>query len=111
MMFGTKTIASRFQLKPRTATRVVLAAWKAWRDWFSHKERLRLEQLRTIAEDHGCDYTDLFLSYREIRGKIRFGQEVNVRYYTGYHGVCEETIQQIIDLAQASGESCPWKNS
>jgi hypothetical protein len=111
MMFGTKAIVSKFQLKPRTATRVALASWKAWREWFSHKERLGLEQLRTIAEESGCEYTDLFLSYREIRSKIRSGQDVDVRYYTGYHGVSEKTIQQVIGLARASIESCPWRSS
>jgi hypothetical protein len=111
MMFGTKAIVSKFQLKPRTATRVALASWKAWREWFSHRERIRLEQLRTIAEESGCEYTDLFLSYREIRSKIRSGQDVDVQYFTGYHGVSEKTIQQVIDLARASIESCPWRPS
>jgi hypothetical protein len=109
-MFGTHKIISKFHLKPRTATSVASAAYRTWREWFSHKERLKLEQLRSIAEETGWDYSDLSLSYREIRDNIRNGQKIDIGYYTGYHNFSIETVHQIIDLAKASIESCPWRS-
>jgi hypothetical protein len=110
-MFSASWIASQFHLRPRTAARVSSAAYKAWREWFSHKERLKLEQLRTMAEENGWNYTDLFFSYLKIRGQIRSGQEVDLGFYTGYHSTSRELIQPVIDLAKASIESCPWRSS
>jgi hypothetical protein len=110
-MFGKSRMASRFNLKLRTASRVVSAAYQIWREWFSRSERPRLDQLRGLAEANGCDYTALFLSYLEIRQRLRQGQDVRIGYYTDYHGVSTDAIQLVIDLARLSIESCPWRSS
>ena len=110
-MFGSSRMASRFNLKLRTASRVVSAAYQLWRDWFSRSERPRLDQLRTIAEEQHCEYTALYLSYLEIRSLLRTEQAVEMGDYTSYHGVDPDTIQQVIDLARASCESCSWRSS
>jgi hypothetical protein len=110
-MFGKSRIASRFNLRLRTAARVVSAAYQIWRDWFARSERSRLDQLRALGEENGCEYSALFLSYLEIRHHLRTEQEVGIGYYTGYHGVSVESIQQVIDLARASIKSCPWRSS
>jgi len=110
-MFGKSRMASRFNLKLRTASRVVSAAYQIWREWFSRSERPRLDQLRGLAEANGCDYTALFLSYLEIRQRLRQGQDIRIGDYTDYHGVSAGTIQQVIDLARLSIESCPWRSS
>ena len=110
-MFGKSRMASRFNLKLRTASRVVSAAYQLWREWFSRSERPRLDRLRGLAEANGCDYTALFLSYLEIRQRLRQGQEVRIGDYTDYHAVATDAIQQVIDLARVSTESCPWRSS
>lgn len=110
-MFNKNRIGSKFSLKPRTAARVSSAAWRAWREWFGRKERLQLEQLRTIASENEREYGPLFLSYLEIRQQLRQGQTINVGYYTGYHSLPEEVIQEIVALAKSSVESCPWRSS
>lgn len=108
-MFGKSKVAFRHNLKLRTAARVASAARKSWRDWFGHKERLILTQLRTLAEDADCDYPQLYFSYLEIRGKLRSGQEVIASYYTGLHEAPTNVIFRIINLANVSVESCPWR--
>lgn len=110
-MFGKNRIAFKFNLKPRTAARVASAAWKAWRDWFGHKERLKLEQLRVLAEEAGCEYAAFYFSYLEIRGRLRKNQKVTADYYARFHTVPAKAIQQTIDFAKSSIESCPWRSS
>jgi hypothetical protein len=110
-MFGKSRMASRFNLKLRTASRVVSVAYQAWREWFSRSERPRLDQLRGLAEANGCDYTALFLSYLEIRQQLRQTQEIRIQHYTDYHVVSADIIQQVIDLARVSIESCSWRSS
>ncbi|MBI5197645.1 MAG: hypothetical protein HZA19_03450 [Nitrospirae bacterium] len=110
-MFSKSRVATQFRLKPRTATRVLAAARKAWRDWFSRSERLTLDHLRTIGQEFDREYTPIFLSYLEIRSRLRKGQEVTISYYGDYHRLPDETIRQMIALAQSSIESCPWRNS
>lgn len=110
-MFGKSRIAFKFNMKPRTAARVASAAWKAWRDWFGHKERLRLEQLRTLAEETSREYPAFYFSYLEIRGRLRKNQKVTADYYARFHTAPAKAIQQVIDLAKSSIESCPWKGS
>jgi hypothetical protein len=110
-MFGKRMVASMFNLKLRTAASVVSAAYKAWREWFSHHERPRLEQLRRIAEESGREYTPLYFSYLEIRSMLRNKQEVTANYYARRHTIPNQESQQIIDLAQSSIESCRWRSS
>lgn len=110
-MFGKSRIAFKFKLKPRTAARVASAAWKAWREWFGHKERLQLEQLRALAEEAGREYPAFYFSYLEIRGRLRKNQKVTADYYARFHTVSTRAIQQVIDLAKSSIESCPWRSS
>nr|MBI3613956.1 hypothetical protein [Nitrospirota bacterium] len=110
-MFGKSRIASKFNLKLRTASRVVSATYQLWRDWFARSERPRLDQLRALAEEQHCEYTALYLSYLEIRHLLRTGREVKNNDYTNYHAVSSDTIQQVIDLARASCENCPWRSS
>jgi len=110
-MFGGSRMATRFHLKLRTATRVVSMAYQLWRDWFARSERPRLDQLRGLADVNQCEYTALFLTYLEIRQRQRMGQEVRIGEYKDYHGVPTETIQQVIDLARVSIESCSWRSS
>lgn len=104
-----RKVAEEFKLKPRTAARVILAAYKTWRNWFGHHERLKLEQLVSIAEEAGAGYTPLYYSYLEIRGKVRRNQKPDIYEYSAYHSISEETVQQIIDLAKSSVESCSWR--
>jgi hypothetical protein len=110
-MFSKGKIAFRLNLKLRTAASVASSAWRLWREWFGRKERPRLEQVRIIAEENNRDYTPLFLSYLEIRQRLRTGQDISIVYYTNYHSVPAETIQQLIDLARASTTSCPWRDT
>lgn len=110
-MFGTKSVAPKFQLKLRTATRVSSTAYRAWRDWFGHKERITLGRLRTLAEESGCNYSGLYFSYLEIRGRMRKNQKVTADYYAGFHAVPADVIRRVIDLAQSSIKSCPWRSS
>jgi hypothetical protein len=110
-MFGKTRIAFKFNLKPRTATRVVSAAWRAWRDWFGHKERVHLQRLQQIAEGCGKEYTALFFSYLEIRGRLRKTQKVTANYYANYLSASSETVMQMIDLAKESIDSCSWRHS
>ena len=110
-MFSKSKIAFKLNLKLRTAASVSATAWKGWREWFGRKERPRLEQLRTIAQDAGLEYTAFYLSYLEIRNRLRKNQPVTAKDYASYHSVPAETIQAVIDLAQASIESCPWRGS
>lgn len=109
--FGKSKIASKFNLKLRTAASVASAAWKAWRDWFGHKERLKLEQLRVLAEEAGCEYAAFYFSYLDIRGRLRKNQKVTADYYARFHTVPAKAIQQTIDFAKSSIESCPWRSS
>lgn len=110
-MFGKSKVAFKHNLKLRTAASVASAAWKAWREWFGHKERLRLEQLRVLAEEAGCEYAAFYFSYLEIRGRLRKNQKVTADYYARFHTAPAKAIQQVIDLAKSSIESCPWRSS
>lgn len=110
-MFGTNAIASRFRLKPRTATRVSSAAWRSWRDWFGHKERLTLDHLRALAEDCGLEYSSLYQTYRDIRNDLRNDQTKPVDYYAGYHCVPDQFILLVVELAKSSIRSFPWRSS
>ena len=109
--FNRNRVAVKFNLKPRTAGSVCQAAWKAWRDWFGHKERLTLENLRDLAETAGIEYSSLYLTYLKIRQQLRRGEKVHVQEHTGYHQVQDRIIQQVIELAQASILSCSWRSS
>jgi len=113
LVFGTRSIVSKLRLKPRTATRVVSAAYKAWREWFGHHERLKLEQLRDLAEGAGIEYSALYFTYLGIRNKLRRGEkaDVDVDEAAGYHGVQVYVMQPVLDLAKASVASCPWRTS
>ena len=110
-MFGKRVVASMFNLKIRTAAGVVTAAYKAWREWFGHQERHKLEQLRRIAEECGREYTPLYFTYLEIRSMLRNKQEVTADYYARRHTIPNQESQQIINLAKASLESCPWRST
>ncbi|NKE72857.1 hypothetical protein [Candidatus Manganitrophus noduliformans] len=109
--FGKNKTAARFGLKIRTAARTSSAAWRAWRDWFGHRERRILEQLRDLADENGGEHEKFSATYLEIRGQIRSGQEVDMEHHAGYHNVSREIILQVVDLAKASIESCPWRLS
>ena len=109
--FNRNSVAAKFNLKSRTAGSVCQAAWKAWRDWFGHKERLKLEHLRDLAEEASIDYTALSFTYLAIRKQLRRGEEVQADDHTGYHQVQAHVIQPVIELARASIESCPWRSS
>lgn len=109
--FGTTNIASRYHLAPRTATRVASAVYRAWRNWFGHHERLHLERLGGLAEETGIGYEALYIAYLSIRKQLRGGQTVCVEDHTGYLSAPAEVIDQIIDLARASIESCSWRLS
>jgi len=110
-MFNKSRIAFKFNLKLRTAASVASAAYKAWREWFGRKERPRLEQLRRIAEESGREYSSLYFSYLEIRGRLRNKQEVTADYYARFHEIPVQDVQKIIEIAQSSIESCPWRSS
>ena len=88
-----------------------MAAWKAWRDWFGHKERLYLEQLRDLAEEIGIEYTGIYFTYLGIREKLRRGEEADIDEAASYHRVQVHAIKPVLDLAKASIESCPWRSS
>lgn len=109
--FGKNRIAARFGLKVRTAASLSRAAWNAWRDWFGHKERLNLEQLRNLAGEAGIEYGSLFFTYLAIRKRLRMGEAVQAHDHTGYHQVQAHEIQPVIELARASIEGCPWRSS
>ncbi len=109
--FGKGKIAARYVLKVRTAASLSLAAWMTWRDWFGHKERLHLQQLRDIAGEAGIEYGSLFFTYLAIRKQLRKGEMVHAHEHSGYHQVQPHVIQQVIELAQASIEGCPWRTS
>ena len=109
--FGKNKIASMFKLKLRTSASISVAAWKTWRDWFGHKERLYLEQLRDLAEEIGIEYTGIYFTYLGIREKLRRGEDADIDEAAGYHGVQVHVIQPILDLAKASVASCPWRSS
>lgn len=110
--FGKNKTAARFNLKIRTAARVSSAAWKAWRDWFSHRERRILEQLRDLAEENGGAYEKFSGTYLEIRADLSRGETKPDEYHAGYlEGVPPETIREMIDLAKSSIGSCPWRSS
>ena len=109
--FGKSRITARYRLKVRTAASLSLAAWKAWRDWFGHRERLNLEKLRELAREAGIEYGSLFFTYLAIRKQLRRGEPVQAHEHTGYHQVEAHVIQPVIDLAQASIEGCPWRSS
>lgn len=109
--FGRGHIAFKFSLKPRTAGSVASAAWKAWRDWFGHKEQIRLQRLQQIAEECGKEYTALYFSYLEIRARLREKQKVTPDYYANYLSTSSETVMQMIDLAKESINSCSWRDS
>ena len=110
-MFGKSRTASTFNLKLRTASRVVSAAYKVWREWFSRKERITLEKLRDLAEEAGIEYSSLYLTYLKIREQLRKGEKVDVREHAGYHQISSDFIQHLIMLAKASIESCTWRSS
>jgi len=110
-MFGKSKVAYKFNLKLRTAASVASAAYKAWREWFGRKERPRLQQLRRIAEETSHEYSPLYFSYLEIRDLLLNNQVVTADYYVRFHTIPIKEIQQIIDLAKASIESCPWRSS
>lgn len=109
--FGKGKIAARYGLKVRTAASLSLSAWKAWQDWFGHKERLNLKQLRDLAGEAGIEYGSFFFTYLAIRKQLRKGEDINVHEHTGYHQVEAHVIQAVIDLAQTSIEGCPWRTS
>jgi hypothetical protein len=98
-------------LKVRTAASLSQAAWKAWRDWFGHKERLHLEHLRDLAGEAGIEYSSLFFTYLAIRKQLREGKEVDPHDHAGYHQVQVHVIQPVIELARASIESSSWRRS
>jgi len=110
-IYGKGRIGARFNLKPRTAASVSSGAWKRWREWFSRSERLRLDDLRTLADDGGCDYTALYFTYLEIRKRLRAGEAVSLGEYARYHRAPEALMEQVRDLAHASIQSCPWRAS
>lgn len=109
--FGKSRIAARYGLKVRTAASLSLTAWKAWRDWVGHKERLHLDRLRDLAREAGIEYGSLFFTYLAIRKQLRKGEEVLAHEHSGYHQVQPHVIQQVIELAQASIEGCPWRSA
>jgi hypothetical protein len=63
--FGKSKIAVRYGLKIRTAASLSQSAWKAWRDWFGHTERLHLEQLRDLASEEG--YLKVVLGHHDSK--------------------------------------------
>src|SRR3990172_5388584 len=77
-IYGKGRIGARFNLKPRTAASVSSGAWTRWREWFSRSERLRLDELRVLADDAGCDYTAMYFTYLEIRKRLRASEVVNL---------------------------------
>src|SRR3990172_6290880 len=60
-IYGKGRIGARFNLKPRTAASVSSAAWKRWRDWFSHSERLRQDELRAVAGEGRREFPAMYL--------------------------------------------------
>lgn len=108
-LFGKTRVAHRFKLKLRTAARVASASWRAWRSWFAHHERPRLEQVRTLAQENGREYGALYFSYLEIRGRLRNGEPVIVEYYARFHAMSADAVEQVIELAGVSIASCPWR--
>jgi hypothetical protein len=109
-MFGKNMVAHKFNLKVRTAARVASAAWNTWREWFSRHERPRLEQVRALAHESGRDYSPLYFSYLEIRGRLRSGEPVVVEHYARFHTMPARVIEQVIELAGTSIASCPWRD-
>jgi hypothetical protein len=110
-LFGKTRVAHRFNLKLRTAARVTSASWKAWRSWFAHHERPRLEQLRTLAQETGREYQSLYFSYIEIRGELRSGKAVVAEFYARFHAIPVTASERMIEIAGASIASCPWRVS
>jgi hypothetical protein len=110
-IYGKGRIGARFNLKPRTAASVSSGAWKRWRDWFSRSERLRLDELRALAEEARRDFTALYFTYLEVRQRLRAGEAVSLGDYARYHSAPEALMERVKDLAHASIQSCPWRPS
>lgn len=67
--------------------------------------------MRDLAGEAGIEYGSLFFTYLAIRKQLRKGEMVQAHEHTGYHQVQPHVIQQVIELAQASIDGCPWRSS
>lgn len=110
-MLGIKAVATRFNLKPRTAALATAAAWKLWQVWFPSEEKPRLVRLRELAEEINHAETRLIILYRDVREKLRYNQEITPDDHKRHIPITAEIILKVIDLAKSSLESRPWKES
>ncbi len=108
-------ISAQFHLSPATAWRVINTAWQMWLDWYQSEESFRQKQVLDLAERTGWTRTggpSPEAVYRDFRRRIRCGREAEVNgISTRFEGSRADFFRQVIDIAKASIESCPWRKT
>ena len=91
-------------------------AWQMWLDWYQCEESIRQKQVLDLAEENGLDPFRWPISRRLSTGIFAGGfdagrgAEVNGISARDLRDLRADFFRQVIDIAKASIESCPWRN-